>query len=187
MTTTAMQESKGAAGSVWVAALIFLPLALLLFTVFVILPIGEAAWYSVYNWDGYNRPQNFIGLKNYVSLFNNASFRTAILNNLLIIAISLTIQLPLALAMALLLARRAFGAVAFRLIFFLPYILAEVACGLIWRFMFDGDYGLVSIISQSLGGKPYFLLTDPHWAFAGVLVALLLHQQSREYQKVWYH
>jgi raffinose/stachyose/melibiose transport system permease protein len=173
MTVTTMQESKGAAGGVWVAALIFLPPALLLFTVFVILPIGEAAWYGFYNWDGYNRPQNFIGLKNYVSLFNNATFRSALLNNFIIIAVSLAIQLPLALAMALLLARRAFGAIAFRLIFFLPYILADVAAGLIFRFIFDGDYGPLSGASQALGLGPVYMLADPTWAMVALLIVII--------------
>ena len=35
------------------------------FTIFVALPMGEAAWYSVFNWNGYGRPERFIGLKNY--------------------------------------------------------------------------------------------------------------------------
>jgi raffinose/stachyose/melibiose transport system permease protein len=173
MTVTTMQQSKGAVGGVWVAALIFLPPALLLFTVFVILPIGEAAWYSFYNWDGYNRPQNFIGLKNYISLFNNASFRTAALNNLIIIAVSLALQLPLALAMALLLAKRAFGAVAFRLIFFLPYILADVAAGLIFRFIFDGDYGPLSGATQALGFGPAYMLASTTSAMVALLVVIV--------------
>jgi raffinose/stachyose/melibiose transport system permease protein len=173
MTVTTMQESRRAAGGVWVAALIFLPPALLLFTIFVILPIGEAAWYGFHNWDGYNRPQNFVGLKNYVSLFNNANFRTAALNNLIIIAVSLILQLPLALAMALLLAKRAFGAVAFRLIFFLPYILADVAAGLIFRFIFDGDYGPLSGATQALGFGPVYMLASPSLAMVALLVVIV--------------
>ena len=173
MTVTTMQESKGAAGGTWVAALIFLPPALLLFTVFVILPIGEAAWYGFYNWDGYNRPQNFSGLKNYISLFNNATFRSALLNNFIIIAVSLAIQLPLALAMALLLARRAFGAVAFRLIFFMPYILADVAAGLIFRFIFDGDYGPLSGASDALGFGQIYMLASSGWAMVAILIVII--------------
>ena len=46
-------------------AIVFLPPALLLFTLFVALPMAEAAWYSFYNWNGYGRPEKFIGLKNY--------------------------------------------------------------------------------------------------------------------------
>ena len=173
MTVTTMQESRGAAGGVFVAALIFLPPALLLFTVFVILPIGEAAWYGFYNWDGYNRPENLIGVKNYVSLFNNANFKTAALNNLIIIAVSLTIQLPLALAMALLLAKRAFGVIAFRLIFFLPYILADVAAGLIFRFIFDGDYGPLSGVTQALGFGPIYMLASTTWAMVALLIVIV--------------
>ena len=45
--------------------LLFLPPALLLFTLFVILPMGEAAWYSLYNWNGYGPPTEFIGLQEF--------------------------------------------------------------------------------------------------------------------------
>ena len=40
------------------AILLFLPPALLLFTIFVVLPIAEAAWYSGFNWNGFGRPTN---------------------------------------------------------------------------------------------------------------------------------
>ena len=49
----------------WAIVVVFLPPALLLFTVFVVLPIAEAGWYSFFNWNGYGRPEKFIGLKNY--------------------------------------------------------------------------------------------------------------------------
>jgi raffinose/stachyose/melibiose transport system permease protein len=173
MTVTTMRDSRGASGGMIPAALIFLPPALLLFTIFVILPIGEAAWYSFYNWNGFNRPDNFIGLKNYISLLDNPYFKKAVLNTLIIIAVSLTVQLPLALAMALLLAKRAFGAVAFRLIFFMPYILADVAAGLIFRFMFDGDYGPVSGLSQALGFGPIYMLASPSLAMVALLVVII--------------
>ena len=45
--------------------ILFLPPALLLFTLFVVLPIGEAAWYSGFNWNGFGRPTNWIGFDNY--------------------------------------------------------------------------------------------------------------------------
>ena len=154
-------------------ALVFLPPALMLFTVFVILPIGEAGWYGFYNWNGLAALDNFVGLQNYKQLLSNKVFGHAVVNNLLIIAVSLAIQLPLALAMAVLLADRLFGSVAFRMVFFLPYILADVAAGLIWRFMFDGDYGLVSKIWQVLGGDPLYILADRHWAYAAVLTVIV--------------
>jgi raffinose/stachyose/melibiose transport system permease protein len=154
-------------------ALIFLPPALTLFTLFVIVPIVEAGWYGFYNWNGLAALDNFVGFENYRQLFGNKVFGHALINNLLIIIVSLTIQLPLALAMAVLLSDRLFGAVAFRMLFFLPYILAEVAAGLIWRFMFDGDYGPISHAWQAVGGAPLFILADRNWAFTAVLTVIV--------------
>jgi raffinose/stachyose/melibiose transport system permease protein len=118
---------------------LFLPPALLLFTLFVILPMGEAAWYSFYRWNGYGTPDEFVGFRNFEVLFNNRAFSQALMNNGLIILVSLLLQIPLAIWLAMMLAHRIAGVVAFRLIFFLPYVLADVAAGLIWRFVYDGD------------------------------------------------
>jgi len=110
---------------------------------------------------------------NFAQVFANKVFFRALINTGLIIAVSLLVQLPLALAMAVLLAGRQFGAVTFRMIFFLPYILADVAAGLIWRFVFDGDYGLVSAISQSFGGEPVYMLADRQLGEIAVLVVIV--------------
>ena len=157
----------------WAVVIVFLPPALLLFTVFVALPMAEAGWYSFYNWDGYGRPERFIGLKNYAYVFANPAFARALINNGLVIAVSLLVQLPLALAVALAVAGRFAGAVAFRMIFFLPYVLADVAAGLIWRYMFDGDYGLAATIAGGLGLQPIYLLADKDWAFTAVLIVIV--------------
>jgi raffinose/stachyose/melibiose transport system permease protein len=157
----------------WAVIVIFLPPALLLFTVFVALPMIEAGWYSFFNWDGYGSPQKFIGLKNYGYLAGNEVFARALINNGLVIVASLLVQLPLALGVAMMVAGRMPGAVWFRMIFFLPYILADVAAGVIWHFMFDGDYGLASTITGALGLQPYFLLASKDWAFSAILIVIL--------------
>ena len=149
--------------------ILFLPPALLLFTIFVILPMGEAAWYSLYNWNGYSLPTQWVGLKNFELIFKNAAFRTALVNNGLIILISICIQVPLALWLATLVTKQVKGAVAFRLIFFLPYVLADVAAGMIWRFVYDGEFGLVANIWEAFGQNPPFWLADKGTAMAAVL------------------
>lgn len=153
--------------------ILFLPPALLLFTIFVALPMVEAGWYSFYNWNGYGRPEKFIGLKNYGYLLSSAPFARALINNALIIVVSLFLQLPLALGAALMLAGRLPGAIWFRMIFFLPYVLAEIAAGLIWHFVFDGDYGLVSSFTAMFGAPPVYLLADKTWAFSAVLIVII--------------
>jgi raffinose/stachyose/melibiose transport system permease protein len=154
-------------------ALVFLPPALLLFTLFVVLPMGEAAWYSLFDWNGFGHPTNFVGWDNYVALLENPVLRTALTNNALIIAVSLVVQLPLAMWMAVLLADKVPATTAFRLTMFLPYVLADVAAGLIWRFVYDGDYGLVSRIWQALGFEAPYLLADPSTAMSAILAVVV--------------
>jgi raffinose/stachyose/melibiose transport system permease protein len=152
---------------------LFMPPALVLFTVFVILPMGEAAWYSLYNWNGYGLPTQFVGLRNFEVLFKRPAFLQALINCGLIIVVSLAIQLPLALWLATLVSNRIRGAVTFRLIFFMPYVLADVAAGLIWRFVYDGEYGLFGAIGRSLGIPELFLLADKDTAIYALLAVIV--------------
>jgi raffinose/stachyose/melibiose transport system permease protein len=153
--------------------ILFLPPALLLFTLFVVLPIGEAAWYSTFNWNGFGRPTNWIGFDNYRFVLETRAFWLALRNNGLVIAVSLLIQLPLALALALILADRFRGAVALRMLFFLPYILAEIATGLIFSFVYDGDYGLVASIWHWFGAEAPHLLASTQTAMVAVLIVIV--------------
>jgi len=154
-------------------AVIFLPPALLLFTLFVVLPIGEAAWYSGFNWNGFGRPTNWVGLDNYRFVLETRAFWLALRNNGLIVLVSLSIQLPLALALALMLADRFRGAVALRMLFFLPYVLAEIATGLIFSFVYDGDYGLVASIWRFFGAEAPHLLASTQTAMLAVLIVVV--------------
>ena len=152
---------------------LFLPPALMLFTLFVVLPIGEAAWYSGFNWNGFGRPTNWVGFDNYRFVLETRAFWLALRNNGLIIFISLAVQLPLALALALILAEHFRGAVALRMLFFLPYILAEIATGLIFSFVYDGDYGLVASIWRMFGAEAPHLLASTQTAMLAVLIVIV--------------
>src|SRR5688572_29455679 len=152
---------------------LFLPPALLLFTLFVVLPIGEAAWYSGFNWNGFGRPTNWIGLDNYRFVFESRAFGLAFRNNILIIAVSLLVQLPLALTLALMLADKFRGAVALRMLFFLPYVLAEIATGLIFSFVYDGDYGLLASVYRMFGAQAPHLLASPQTSMLAILIVIV--------------
>lgn len=155
------------------AVLILLPPALILFTLFVMLPLGESAWYSFFNWNGYGAPDDYVGLQNYERILNHSVFHIAVGNTIKIVAISLLIQMPLAMLLALLIYKKTPTNAVFRLIFFLPYILAEVAAGLIWSFVFDGNYGVTASIAAGLGLENVFILSDPDWAFAAIMTVIV--------------
>lgn len=158
-------RGRGTAAVLW----LFLPPALLLFTIFVVVPMGEAVWYSVFKWNGYGAPTQFVGALNFELLAEDAVFRQALGNNVLIMLVTLAVQLPLALGLAVLLVDKVPLTTSFRLIFFLPYILAEVAAGLIWRFVYDGDYGLFAKLWSMFGSAGPHVLADSELAIYAVL------------------
>jgi raffinose/stachyose/melibiose transport system permease protein len=123
---------------------LFLLPALVLFTVFVVYPVFQAAYYSVWKWNGLGPLRNFVGIENYISILNDKVFATALKNNLFILVLSLLLQLPFSLGLALMVGRRLRGRAFFRLIFFLPYVLSEVITGLIWSFIYNPDFGLLN-------------------------------------------
>ena len=60
------------------------------------------------------------------------------------------------------------------MIFFLPYVLADVAAGLIWRFMFDGDYGLAARITGAARRRSRCSCSpSKDWAFSAVLIVIV--------------
>lgn len=155
------------------ALALMLPPALILFTLFVILPLIDAGYYSFFKWNGYGAPTDFVGLQNYAQVLHDPVFYRSLLNTLIILGISLAIQIPLALGLALLIYRKTYANTLFRLIFFLPYILAEIASGLIWSFVFDGNTGLAAGLFHSLGMEPVFVLANRDWAFVAITVVVV--------------
>jgi len=150
--------------------LLFLLPAFVLFIVFVIFPIGNAVYTSLYKWNGLGPMEDFIALKHYDRLFKvtvfsetlseqgfRAAFDTAVVNNpflkvvghnLRIIALSLAIQLPLSLGLALLVGRKLPGRVVFRTIFFLPYVIAQAITAFLWGFIFNPRFDMIVRINE---------------------------------------
>lgn len=153
--------------------LLFVPPAVLLFTLFVVLPIIDAGYYAFFKWNGYGEPTNYVGLKNFSKVLDHRVFETTLWNALKIIGVSLLIQIPLAMSLALLLAEKTRLNYAFRLIFFLPFILAEVVAGLIWRFVYDGEYGIAAEVAKMTGTEPVFVLAERQYAFYAILFVMV--------------
>jgi ABC-type sugar transport system permease subunit len=126
--------------------------ALLLFMVFNFYPLLRTFQLSVYNWDGIAPVMQFIGLKHYVHIITqNPEFWKSMGNALYITVLALTIQNGLALLLALLVSREIKGENIYRTIFFLPPVLSGIVVGLIWKWIYDGNYGILNHMLSSLG------------------------------------
>jgi len=155
------------------ALLFFLPLPLLLFTTFVVFPMFNAATFSFYDWNGFGPKTDFVGLENYADVVDHRRFPIAIRNSLLVIFASVFIQLPLAMWVSLALAEKSVAVNVLRALFFVPFMLAEVAAGLIWSFIYDGDYGLLPSIGAAAGVELPYVLADKFWVLPAVMFVIV--------------
>lgn len=122
--------------------LLFLMPGMIIFFLFVLMPIAQSAYYSLYDWDGLGPPTDFVGLENYDRILNHSVFQLSVRHSLVITALSLTIQLPLALALALVVGRGSLRfKKLFRTILFVPYVFSEVITALIWRSVLSPNEG----------------------------------------------
>ncbi|MCB9099913.1 MAG: sugar ABC transporter permease [Anaerolineales bacterium] len=154
--------------------LVFLAPALVLFTVFLIYPIAQSAYYSLFNWKGFGPAIDFVALDNYSRILSDKNFLRAVQNSLLIVALSVALQLPLALILALMVGRSLPGRAFFRVTFFLPYVLSEVITAVIWRSLYHPDphYGLINAILVNLDTAIVPWLGDVKTVMPAIFVVL---------------
>ncbi|MBB5827240.1 carbohydrate ABC transporter permease [Micromonospora carbonacea] len=164
---------------------IFLTPALVLFLLLVIAPIVVASYASLYKWNGFNLPQNFVGLDNYTRAFGDPTFRGDLWHGLVLIVLSLTVQLPVALGLAMLLNQPLRGRSIYRLIFFAPYVLSEVTTAVLFNLVFSPNRGLGDSIARWLGSDAGTIFADPDtvlfavfmivsWKYFGLYMMLFL-------------
>jgi raffinose/stachyose/melibiose transport system permease protein len=126
-------------------ALFIIPGALV-YTLFLIIPIIQAAYYSLYDWNGLGPLSNFYGFGNFERAIGHEVFQSSILNSLIITVLSLVIQLPLAIALALMVGRKLPGRSIFRSIFFMPYVFSEIITAIIWTFVYNPGGGMLNTV-----------------------------------------
>lgn len=142
---------------------LFLSPNLLGFLVFVMLPVIASAVLSFYSWDLFGQPK-FAGLENYINLVKDNRFWTY-LGNTLFFMIGIIPGMLLSLVLATLLNQKIRGILAFRTMYFLPVISSMVACALIWRWIYNPDFGLLNAALRALGIKsPPDWLSDTHFS-----------------------
>lgn len=139
------------------AALLVLPGWLLIVAVFA-LPILGAVYLSFRNETlGNFTVPRFIGFDNYLAAFADPRFWGAMKATFVIMVLGLLIQLPVGLGLALLLERPLRAKAAIRTALMIPMLLTPVAVGLMWRFMFDADLGVINWFLELFG------LATPNW------------------------
>ena len=97
------------------------------------------------------------GLDNYLEMFTSAEFWRANLNTIYFCVLTVPLGIFLSLLVAVMLNAKIKGRVAFRAIFFLPMVVAPAAVAMVWKWMFNTEYGIIN----SLLGHHVNWITDP--------------------------
>lgn len=165
--------------------LFILPILSLHFVV-VIVPSAQALYYALTDWSGIGAAE-FVGLENFrVMIFEDHKYRSALANNLQWLLFFLTVPFAMALIAAQILAPVQRGAMMFRTLLFIPYVLPSVINANIWRNLLSPRMGIgAQLAKQGMTGLDVAFLGQPetalftiafvdNWHFWGFLMVLFL-------------
>ncbi|MEP0766912.1 MAG: sugar ABC transporter permease [Fimbriimonadia bacterium] len=161
----------------WRGYLFILP-AFAHLVVFALIPIVYAAILSLHRWNILKEGKPFVGLGNYLFLFQDAEFWNAVWNSARFALMSVPLGMLVALAVAILVNQKLRGVTLFRTIFYVPAISSGVAISMVWIWIYLPRNGLINFIAQLFGfsGTTDFLndptLAMPALVFMSIWVGL---------------
>ncbi|WP_286170379.1 sugar ABC transporter permease [Halocella sp. SP3-1] len=169
---------------------VFLAPTLIFIGIFVYIPIIQNFYFSFFRMNSYSVNTEFLGLKNYLDIFNDDVFYTAIINNCWYAVISLTCQVGFGLMIAIFVESKFLSNKAkqfFRTIYFIPSVIAITAVGLAFYFIYNPTLGLLnSVIEIFIGrnfdfawlGNPktaiFAIIAMSQWQWTGYIAMLLI-------------
>jgi multiple sugar transport system permease protein len=158
-----------------VAAWTFVAPALVALGVFFFLPIAAALLLSFTDFDLYALADlhnlRFVGFGNYLTLLGTPLFWKALANTIEFVVLGVPLSIVASLGAALLIhSKLARFRGVFRTIFFAPVVTTLVAVAVIWRYLFNTQFGLINWLLGGIGLGPVDWLGDPHWAMPAIVL-----------------
>jgi multiple sugar transport system permease protein len=141
------------------------------FTLFLtVFPILFAFYISLTDWDLHQASYNFVGLQNYISIFNDPDFTNSVFVTLEYGIAALAIQIPLGFLIALLLDREIRGKRLFLTMCLVPMVLSAAVFGLLMRWMFNSNYGIINYFLGLIGIQQIPWLVNPTAALWSIIL-----------------
>lgn len=148
----------------------FIAPGFLIYTLFMVVPLGIAMYYSVFSWSGMG-DMEFIGLANFKKIFfeprMSGIFWNALGNNFTYLFVAVFVFIPIQVLMAYLIHIKIHGHKMFKLMIFLPYVISPSIVGFFSLLVFDPNVGLLNTIFLELGLNQFASawFGDPQRAF----------------------
>lgn len=152
-------------------SLCFLSPSLIVFIVFIFLPIAIAFYLSMMKWDLLSADKQFVGLTNYIYYLKDPFFYKVLLNTLYYAAAHIPLDLVFSLSLALILNKKLKGLSFYRTVYFIPVISSMVAVSAVWIWIYEPESGgLANYFLSLLGISPLGWLNDPKWAMPAIII-----------------
>lgn len=145
---------------------------LLGFLVFTLGPLVASIFISLSKWDIFSAPQ-FVGLENYIAMFEDPLFKKSLWNTFYYSIFSIPLGMAGGLTLALLLNQKVKGLPIFRTIFYLPSVTSGVAVALLWKWIFNPEFGIANAILNFFGLPGLQWLNSPTWAMPALIIMSL--------------
>ena len=159
---------------------------LLVYSIFIILPIAIAVYYSFTKYSGIGKPR-FTGLKNYIRLFQDELFWVSFKNTMIMFVLAFVLLLTLSFLIALLLNNKLRAVDFSKALIFSPAIIAPIIVGIIWVYILDPNIGIINNILDAIGAdafkqkwiggetlSPYSIAIIYFWQQLGYLVTIFI-------------
>lgn len=136
-------------------------------------PIGYLSFASFFDWRMGTPFANaeFAGLGNYLWVLKDPNFHESFLVTMTFASAVVFLEMLLGLGLALMLERPIKGMSVFRTIFILPMMIAPIVVGLVWRYMYNPQFGIINKTLKSWGFNSIPWLSSPEWALPSVIIA----------------
>lgn len=151
---------------------VFMSPAILGMLIFTLGPIVFSAYISFTEYDILGSPI-WIGIDNYVQLFNDPLFWHSLKITVTYSVVSVPLGLVVSLALAMLLNQHLKGIYLFRTIYYLPAVISGVAVSLLWKWIFNPDFGLMNWFLRLIGIEGPKWLFDESWALSAIIIMSL--------------
>ncbi|MFO1196794.1 MAG: sugar ABC transporter permease [Burkholderiaceae bacterium] len=156
----------------WVPA-VYLGPAVAVMAVACLYPLLSALQLGFYDWSmGTPWDQaRWVGSEAFVAAFRDPAVWRSLVTTLIFAGVCVTAEMVLGIALALALEGQLRAMAFFRTLFILPMMIAPIAVGLTWRYLFDAQFGLLNALLEVLGSGPVAWLAQENTAFAAIIIA----------------
>jgi multiple sugar transport system permease protein len=153
-------------------AYVFLAPGFIIFTVFTLFALVFVVYLTFHEWSIIEPEKPFVGLQNYRDLIEDERFRRSVINTFYFTGASVPLAMICGLAIALLLNQPLRGRWVFRTAYYLPAITPFVVSAIVWKWLYNGDYGLFNyyLLKTNLIHEPLAWLSDQQLAMPAVIL-----------------